>query len=202
MLKDAQGQTVSGATSDAVALYDQAVRAYNRGYGDSPGLFDAARAASPAFAMAHLGKAWLFALANDPSLLGPARTLVQAVGKPDDERSGAWPLRRAAAGFGGRTERGGCAVGSAPDAVPVRSRGASGRDIARWLPWTLPVGARPDGTGSAVLVEGYARLRQPYSRSMVSVWKKPAIMPAPRTSRVRRPNWSRMLSGRIIPSRT
>jgi tetratricopeptide (TPR) repeat protein len=78
MLKDAQGQTVSGATSDAVALYDQAVRAYNRGYGDSPGLFDAARAASPAFAMAHLGKAWLFTLANDPSLLGPARTLVQA----------------------------------------------------------------------------------------------------------------------------
>ena len=48
-------------------LYDQAVRAFNLGYGDSPRLFDMAREASPDFAMAHLAKAWLFVLANDPS---------------------------------------------------------------------------------------------------------------------------------------
>jgi tetratricopeptide (TPR) repeat protein len=77
MIKDAQGQIVSGATAESVALYDQAVRAYNLGYGDSPRLFDAAREASPDFAMAHLGKAWLFTLANDPSLLDQARSLTQ-----------------------------------------------------------------------------------------------------------------------------
>ena len=43
MIKDAQGQIVSGATADSVELYDQAVRAYNLGYGDSPRLFDVAR---------------------------------------------------------------------------------------------------------------------------------------------------------------
>ena len=36
MIKDAQGQPVSGATAEAVVLYDQAVRAFNLGYGDSP----------------------------------------------------------------------------------------------------------------------------------------------------------------------
>lgn len=80
MFKDAQGQTVTGATADAVAHYDQAVRAFNLGYGDAPGQFDAAREASPDFVMAHLAKAWLFALANDPSMLGHARPLVQTVG--------------------------------------------------------------------------------------------------------------------------
>ena len=80
MIKDAQGQPVTGATAEAVALYDQAVRAFNLGFGDSPRLFDAAREASPVFAMAHLAKAWLFVLANDPTMLGHARTLLQTIG--------------------------------------------------------------------------------------------------------------------------
>jgi len=80
MLKDAQGQTMTGATAEAVAIYDRAVRAFNLGYGDAPGEFDAAREAAPDFVMAHLAKAWLFALANDPSMLGRARTLLQAAG--------------------------------------------------------------------------------------------------------------------------
>src|SRR5215472_14770328 len=79
MIKDAQGQPVSGATAEAVTLYDQAVRAFNLGYGDSPSLFDAVREASPDFAMAYLAKAWLFVLANDPTVLGHARTLLQSV---------------------------------------------------------------------------------------------------------------------------
>lgn len=78
MIKDAQGQAVSGATSEFVALYDQAVRAFNLGYGDAVGLFDAARQASPDFVMAHLGKAWLFAISNDPSFANQARALVEA----------------------------------------------------------------------------------------------------------------------------
>jgi hypothetical protein len=78
MIQDAQGHALSGATAEAGALYDRAVRAFNLGYGDAPGLFDAAREASPDFAMAHLAKAWLFALANDPSVLDNARPLVQA----------------------------------------------------------------------------------------------------------------------------
>jgi tetratricopeptide (TPR) repeat protein len=78
MIVDAQGHAVSGATAESVALYDQAVRAYNLGYGDALGLFDAARQASPGFVMAHLGKAWLFAVANDPAHAGPLRAAVSA----------------------------------------------------------------------------------------------------------------------------
>ena len=78
MIKDAQGQTVSGATTESAVLYDQAVRAFNLGYGDSPGMFDAVRETSPGFTMAHLAKAWLFVLANDPLMLGHARSLIQA----------------------------------------------------------------------------------------------------------------------------
>ncbi len=77
-MKDAQGQTVSGGTAEAVAHYDQAVRAYNLGYGDAPGQFDAAREASPDLAMAYLAKAWMFALANDPGVLIQAQSLVRA----------------------------------------------------------------------------------------------------------------------------
>ena len=101
MIKDAQGQTVSGATADSVALYDQAVRAFNLGYGDSPRLFDAARETSPDFAMAHLAKAWLFALANDPSMLGHARTLVQSAATltlNEREQAHLAALRQATAG--------------------------------------------------------------------------------------------------------
>ncbi len=78
MTKDAQGHALSGATAKAAGIYNRAVRAFNLGYGDAPGLFDAAREASPDCAMAHLAKAWLYALANDPSALGHARPLVEA----------------------------------------------------------------------------------------------------------------------------
>jgi tetratricopeptide (TPR) repeat protein len=81
MIKDAQGQAVTGATPESVALYDRAVRAFNLGYGDAVGLFDAARQASPDFVMAHLGKAWLFAISNDPSFAGQARTLIETAEK-------------------------------------------------------------------------------------------------------------------------
>jgi tetratricopeptide (TPR) repeat protein len=79
MRQDAQGHQLSGATAAAVTEYDRAVRAFNLVHGDSVGLFEAARQAAPDFAMAHLGKAWVFALANDPGLLTQAKALAESV---------------------------------------------------------------------------------------------------------------------------
>jgi tetratricopeptide (TPR) repeat protein len=79
MSQDAQGHDLSGATAAAVTGYDQAVRAFNLVHGDAVGLFDAARETAPDFAMAHLGKAWVFAVANDPGLLAKAKALVETV---------------------------------------------------------------------------------------------------------------------------
>lgn len=87
MIKDAQGQAVSGATREAVETYDRAVRAYNSGFGDALGLCDDVHELAPEFTMAHVTKAWVFALANDPGLVGKARTLVRAIAElPRNER--------------------------------------------------------------------------------------------------------------------
>jgi len=87
MIKDAQGQSVSGATAESVAKFDQAVRAYNSGYGDALGLFDAAIEASPELVMAHLAKAWMFTMANDPGLAPKAQALARtAAGLAMNER--------------------------------------------------------------------------------------------------------------------
>src|SRR5499427_8080651 len=77
MIQDAQGHQLSGATAEAVAAFDQAARAFNLVHGDAVGLFDTAREAAPDFAMAHLGKAWVFAIANDPGLMTQAKALVE-----------------------------------------------------------------------------------------------------------------------------
>ncbi|HEY1260870.1 MAG TPA: hypothetical protein VGF34_16595, partial [Stellaceae bacterium] len=66
MIKDAQGHDLSGATAAAVAAYDEAVRAFTLVHGDAIGLLDKARETAPGCAMAHLAKAWVLALANDP----------------------------------------------------------------------------------------------------------------------------------------
>jgi tetratricopeptide (TPR) repeat protein len=79
MTEDAQGHYLSGATTEARGAYDQAVRAFNLVCGDAVGLFDTARVTAPEFAMAYLGKAWVFTLANDPRLLTEARALVETV---------------------------------------------------------------------------------------------------------------------------
>ena len=79
MIQDAQGYQLSGATEEAATLYDLAVQAFNLVHGDAVGQFDAARHLAPDFAMAHLGKAWVLAIANDPGLLVQAKALVDAV---------------------------------------------------------------------------------------------------------------------------
>jgi tetratricopeptide (TPR) repeat protein len=77
MIQDAQGHDLSGATAEAVTAYDQAVRAFNLIHGDAVGLFDGACQAAHEFAMAYLGKAWVFALGNDPGLMTQARALIE-----------------------------------------------------------------------------------------------------------------------------
>jgi tetratricopeptide (TPR) repeat protein len=77
MTQDAQGHPLTGATEAAAAAYDQAVRAFNLVHGDAIGQFDAACQAAPGFVMAYLGKAWVYALANDPGLLTQAESLVE-----------------------------------------------------------------------------------------------------------------------------
>jgi hypothetical protein len=76
MIEDAQGHSLSGATPAAVATYNNAVRAFNLVHGDAVGLFEAARDAAPDVVMAYFGQAWALALANDPGLIGRARTLL------------------------------------------------------------------------------------------------------------------------------
>ena len=77
IVEDAQGHRLSGATPAAAIAYDQAVRAFNLVHGDAVALFDQAREAAPECAMAHLGKAWVFTVANDPGLRGRAAALVE-----------------------------------------------------------------------------------------------------------------------------
>ena len=87
MMRDAQGHDLSGATKEAIDHFDRAVRAFTLIYGDTIGLYDAARNAAPNFVMAHLGKAWPFALASDPIMVVTARALVDtARALPMNER--------------------------------------------------------------------------------------------------------------------
>src|SRR5215472_13129049 len=78
MIKDAQGHQLSGATPEAAAAYDLAVRAFNLVHGDAVGLFQEEQKAAPDFAMAYLGSAWVFALGNDPRLMSQAKAMVEA----------------------------------------------------------------------------------------------------------------------------
>jgi tetratricopeptide (TPR) repeat protein len=77
VIRDAQGHDLSGATAEAATVYDRAVRAFNLVHGDATGLFDEACRAAAEFAMAYLGRAWGFALGNDPGLMTQARKLVE-----------------------------------------------------------------------------------------------------------------------------
>lgn len=89
-MRDAQGHQLSGATAETVGPFDQAVRAFTLVYGDTLGLYDAARKAAPKLVMAYLGKAWPLSLANDPGLNIKARALLDdARSLPMNEREGA-----------------------------------------------------------------------------------------------------------------
>lgn len=101
MIKDAQGLSVTGASAEAAALYDQALRAFNLSCGDAVALLDAAREAAPDFVMAHLAKAWLFILARDPVLARRIEALIataSALPMNDRERAHLSALQQAAKG--------------------------------------------------------------------------------------------------------
>ena len=72
---DQQGNSLTGATSHAVANFDQAVHTFNIYRGDPVGLLDRAIAEAPAFAMAHILKAVLFAVATEPAATEAAKQI-------------------------------------------------------------------------------------------------------------------------------
>lgn len=80
MTQDAQGNAVSGGTSESVQRLDQAIRAYTIGHGDALALLDAAGALSPTMPMALIAKAWILAIPLDPRLTTMARDLAERAG--------------------------------------------------------------------------------------------------------------------------
>lgn len=79
MITDAQGQTLSGATTEAASLFDGAVAAFNIYRGDPVGLIDQAIEAAPDFAMAHILKAHLLGLATEPDATAEAARILTTV---------------------------------------------------------------------------------------------------------------------------
>ncbi|RCS24741.1 tetratricopeptide repeat protein [Phyllobacterium salinisoli] len=76
---DAQGNTLSGATAEAVEFFNQAVEAFNIYRGDPVGLVDQAIAIAPGFAMAYILKAHLFGLATEPEATREAKAILATV---------------------------------------------------------------------------------------------------------------------------
>jgi hypothetical protein len=76
MTDDRQSNALTGATAEAAAKLDEAVRAFNVYRGDPVALADDAIALAPDFTMAHLFKAWLNALATEPGAAAEAATVV------------------------------------------------------------------------------------------------------------------------------
>jgi tetratricopeptide (TPR) repeat protein len=72
---DRQGNPVTGGTAEAIALFDAAIDALNVYTGDPVALADAAIEAAPDFALAHILKAYLFALATEPEATVEAKAI-------------------------------------------------------------------------------------------------------------------------------
>lgn len=81
MIKDQQGNSVSGASAAAVALYDRALHAFNIYRGDPVCLLDQAIREAPGFAMAHIAKAHLYVSSSEPAAIGAARSFVDEAKK-------------------------------------------------------------------------------------------------------------------------
>lgn len=87
MITDAQGLKLSGATAEAAIHYGEAVRAFNIYRGDPMAALTQAIEIAPGFAMAHILKAHLLALAAEPAATEQARgTLAAAKALRLDER--------------------------------------------------------------------------------------------------------------------
>jgi len=73
---DRQGNALVGASAEAAAAYDEAVECFNLYRGDPVGTVDRAISDAPGFVMAHVLKAWFFALATEPAAAAEAAAIV------------------------------------------------------------------------------------------------------------------------------
>ena len=76
MARDVQGNLLAGADSVTAAGFDTALESFCLYRGDPVAAIDAAIAASPRCGMAHLLKAWLYALATEPAAAQAAQGFV------------------------------------------------------------------------------------------------------------------------------
>lgn len=84
---DRQGNAVACGAAEAVELLDETVHAFSIYRGDPVALVDRALECAPEFAMAHIAKAWLFALATEPEAAAEAKAIVaRATSLALDER--------------------------------------------------------------------------------------------------------------------
>jgi tetratricopeptide (TPR) repeat protein len=79
MFSDERGLTHSGATAETASMFDRAVHAFGIYRGDPVGLLNQAIEIAPEFAMAHILKAHLLALATEPGATQAARNIVAEV---------------------------------------------------------------------------------------------------------------------------
>lgn len=79
MTSDIHGHAMTGATAEAAAAYERAFECFNLYRGDPIALLDEAIAAAPDFTMAHILKAYLFALSSEPDATAQARTILDHV---------------------------------------------------------------------------------------------------------------------------
>ncbi len=78
MIRDAQGNALTGADATAAAHHDTGLQALATFYGDPVAAFEAATAVCPGFVMAHLARAWVMALSTDPTFLPLAHASLEA----------------------------------------------------------------------------------------------------------------------------
>ena len=78
-LTDSHGCPITGANSAALAYFDQAVACFGLYRGDPVALLDNACQEAPGFVMAHLLKAYLYAVATEPDAARLARVLADGI---------------------------------------------------------------------------------------------------------------------------
>jgi len=76
MIKDLQGNDLTGADIEAARLYDQAVECFNIYRGDPGALLIRAIELAPRFGMAHVFQAWLGLVSTEPAAVAAARTVI------------------------------------------------------------------------------------------------------------------------------
>lgn len=81
MVKDAQGNPLSGATAATADLYDRALRAFNLYSEDPLPYLEQATSEAPEFVMAQILQTYMYAVATEPEATQAARTLLETASK-------------------------------------------------------------------------------------------------------------------------